>query len=128
MAIIIAKDGDKSVATIGARNALTSRFEGMQVTVLDAIADVQVGGGRAGYIGSVALNDWLLTWKSTLDNLSPVGCASRTLSNDKGGINQISCFAPHASYRSRGHYRSPEKGARCAPYETTKLYQAAPLC
>lgn len=67
--ILIANDGDKTVATIGARNALERRFDGMQVIVLDAIADVNVGGGRAGYIWSEALNDWLLTWKSNNKDL-----------------------------------------------------------
>lgn len=67
--ILIANDGDKTVATIGARNALERRFDGMQVTVLDAIADVNVGGGRAGYIWSETFNEWLLTWKSSNKDL-----------------------------------------------------------
>lgn len=67
--ILIANNGDKTVATIDARNALERRFNGMRVTVLDAISDTNVGGGRAGYIWSAALNDWQLMWKSSNKDL-----------------------------------------------------------
>jgi hypothetical protein len=70
MAILIANDGDKIVATIAERNAITKKFDGMKVTVNDAIADVLVGGGQAGYEWSENQNKWLLTFKTTTDNLT----------------------------------------------------------
>lgn len=70
MAIIISNDGDKVVGTIADRNAITRKFDGMKVTVNDAIADVLVGGGQAGYEWSENQNRWLLTFKTTTDNLT----------------------------------------------------------
>jgi hypothetical protein len=70
MAILITNDGDKVVATIAERNAITKKFDGMKVTVNDAIADVLVGGGQAGYEWSESQNKWLLTFKTTTDNLT----------------------------------------------------------
>lgn len=70
MAILIANDGDKVVATMGARDAISKKFNGMEVTVLDAIADVAVGTGAAGYKWVEAQNKWVLTWKTTKDNLA----------------------------------------------------------
>lgn len=49
MAIIIANDGDKIVQTIAERNAIAKKFPGLQVTVIDAIADPQTNGGYAKY-------------------------------------------------------------------------------
>jgi len=49
MAIVIANDGDKIVQTIADRNAITKKFPGLQVTVIDAIADPQTNGGFAKY-------------------------------------------------------------------------------
>lgn len=69
MAILIANDGDQTVVTIGARNALNRKFDGMNVTVLDAIADVSVGGGEAGYVWRASTSSWVLTWKENKDNL-----------------------------------------------------------
>lgn len=69
MAILIANDGDKIVANISARDALPHMFDGMHVTVLDTIADANVGGGEAGYIWRAATLNWILTWKENKDGL-----------------------------------------------------------
>jgi hypothetical protein len=69
VAILIANDGDKIVANIGARDALPHVFDGMHVTVLDAIADATVGSGEAGYIWRSATSRWILTWKENKDGL-----------------------------------------------------------
>jgi hypothetical protein len=64
---IIANDGDKIVNTIAQRDAISSKFDGMEVTVIDSISDVLTGGGRACYkwLGGV----WQLMWKDNKDNL-----------------------------------------------------------
>lgn len=69
MAIIVSNTGNKTVPTIADRNALTSVFNGMQVTVVDAIADALVGIGSAAYQWSGALNKWVLMWKTSKDEL-----------------------------------------------------------
>ena len=69
MAILIANNGDKVVATIGARDALFKKFNGMEVTVLDAIADVAAGAGAAGYKWLAGQSKWQLIWKTSKDNL-----------------------------------------------------------
>lgn len=62
MAIIITNAGFKTVATIAERNAITKVFDGMQVTVVDAIADINVGMGEAGYQWSAAQAKWVLIY------------------------------------------------------------------
>ena len=69
MAIIITNDGDKEVGTIAERNAIVNKFDGMQVTVLDTISDIYVGGGAAGYEWSGTKAKWILTWKENKDDL-----------------------------------------------------------
>lgn len=69
MAILIANDGDKTVNTIAERDAIEKKFNGMQVTVVDAIADILVGMGTAGYIWSSSKNRWQLFWKESKDDL-----------------------------------------------------------
>ena len=70
MAILITNDGDKIVSNIAARNALTKKFDGMVVTVEDAIADITVGGGQATYQWNATQSRWMLTWKENVDNLT----------------------------------------------------------
>jgi hypothetical protein len=70
MAILITNDGDKTVNTIADRNAIIKRFDGMQVTVLDSIADILTGGGEAGYQWNETHSRWMLIWKSTPDTLT----------------------------------------------------------
>jgi hypothetical protein len=70
MAILIANDGDVIVANIAARNAITTKFNGMQVRVEDAIADTRVGEGSAKYEWDATLSRWLLTWKETRDDVT----------------------------------------------------------
>lgn len=70
MAIIISYVGNKTVNTLADRNAIERRFDGMQITVLDAIADIKVGIGEAGYQWSEALQKWLLIWKTSKDELT----------------------------------------------------------
>lgn len=70
MGAYIYNDGDKNVATIADRNAIAVKFDGMQVTVVDSIADVLTGGGPAKYQWNATLERWLLIWKETVDNLT----------------------------------------------------------
>lgn len=69
MAILITNDGDKTVNTIADRDAITQRFEGMKVTVLDSIADILTGGGESCYQWNSAQSKWMLIWKTSKDNL-----------------------------------------------------------
>ena len=69
MAILIANDGDKIVNTIAERDAIIKKFDGMEVTVKDAIADLMVGGGRAGYQWDTVAQVWKLVWKHNKDDL-----------------------------------------------------------
>ena len=69
MAIIIANDGDRVVATIADRNAIAKKFDGMQVTVQDAIADVIAGEGEALYQWSASKSKWILIGKENIDSL-----------------------------------------------------------
>ena len=69
MAIIVSNTGNKTVATIADRNLLFHVFDGMQVTVTDAISDVLVGIGAACYHWSGALDKWVLMWKTSKDEL-----------------------------------------------------------
>ena len=69
MAILIMNDGDKIVNTIADRDSITKKFDGMQVTVKDAIADINVGEGEALYQWSADKNRWILIGKDSKDNL-----------------------------------------------------------
>lgn len=69
MAAYIFNDGDRIVANVDARNALP-KFDGMKVTVNDAIADTLTGGGMATYQWSNTANRWLLLWKDNKDNVN----------------------------------------------------------
>lgn len=82
MAIIITNDGDKVVDTIADRNALTKKFDGMQVTVKDATADIEVGGGMAVYQWFADETRWSLV---SSDNKASVNFAteSKTISGGK---------------------------------------------
>jgi len=70
MGAYIYNDGDRTVATIADRNAISVKFEGMIVTVNDSIADVLTGGGVAKYQWNSTAERWLLIWKETVDNLT----------------------------------------------------------
>lgn len=70
MAIIITNDGDKIVGTIADRDAITRKFDGMNVRVEDSIADVNTGGGEAVYQWNETQSRWMLTWKENKDNLT----------------------------------------------------------
>lgn len=69
MAIIISNDGNKDVANIAARDALTYKFPGMEVFVLDTVADPLTGGGSACYKWNAITNKWMLMWKNSKDSL-----------------------------------------------------------
>jgi hypothetical protein len=62
MAIVTKDDGDLTVSNLTERDALLKKFDGMQVTVLDAQEDSLLSGGAALYQYSTALNSWLLLW------------------------------------------------------------------
>lgn len=75
MAIILYQNADKTVADIAERNALTYKINNMVVTVLDAIADPDVGAtGIATYRYNEEINagagGWILISKSTSDTMS----------------------------------------------------------
>lgn len=70
MAIIIANDGDKVVATIADRNALVKRFDGMQVVVKDATGDALLGSGSAGYVWDSTAAKWNLMWADAMPAMS----------------------------------------------------------
>jgi hypothetical protein len=71
MAILITNDGDKIVNTIADRNAITRKFDGMQVTVRNALSDPMVGSvSEAIYVWNATQSRWMLTWKENVDNLT----------------------------------------------------------
>lgn len=82
MAILITNDGDKVVNTIADRDAITQRFDGMNVTVRDSIADVLTGGGEAGYQWNDKFSRWMLIWKTSKDNLNFTN-EEKTITNGK---------------------------------------------
>jgi hypothetical protein len=47
MAIIITNDGDRIVADLAARDAITTPFDGMRITVADSTGDIFTQGGKA---------------------------------------------------------------------------------
>jgi hypothetical protein len=61
---------DKTVQTIADRNALGKRIDGMTVVVLDAIADVDAGSGKAIYRWDNSDSTWILVSKSTNETIS----------------------------------------------------------
>jgi hypothetical protein len=69
MAITIFNDGDITVATIAERNTIPRKFEGMQVTVLDATADATLGSGRACYQWDSTNSSWGLVWSDAYNTL-----------------------------------------------------------
>jgi hypothetical protein len=69
MAITIFNDGDITVATIAERNTIPKKFEGMQVTVLDATADATLGSGRACYQWDSTNSSWGLVWSDAYSTL-----------------------------------------------------------
>lgn len=70
MTIYVANDGSKIVDTIGERNSIVRKFDGMKVTVRNAIADIMVGGAHeAGYRWDSATSDWILTYKDSVDSI-----------------------------------------------------------
>lgn len=69
MAIIITNDGDRIVATLAARDLITTPFDGMRITVADSTGDVFTQGGKATYQWMASTSDWLLVWKENIDGL-----------------------------------------------------------
>ena len=65
MAIVVKNDGDLVVANIAQRNDLPKRYNGMQVTVLDATDDPILESGKAMYQWSTASSDWDLIWSES---------------------------------------------------------------
>jgi hypothetical protein len=70
MAIVLYKNADRTVDTIGDRNSIDKKIDNMVVTVLDAISDPDAGSGVATYRWSEQLNKWLLISKSTVETMS----------------------------------------------------------
>lgn len=69
MAIIITNDGDRIVPDLAARDAYTSPFDGMRITVADSTGDVFTQGGKATYQWNASTSNWLLVWKENKDSL-----------------------------------------------------------
>ncbi len=67
MAITRYSNFDKTVNTIIDRNNIVNKVPGMTVVVLDAIADVNVGTGKAIYRWDETDNSWILVSKGTTD-------------------------------------------------------------
>jgi hypothetical protein len=82
MAILITNDGDKVVDTIAQRDLIVNKFDGMNVVVRDSIADVRTGGGEAQYTWNKQTNQWMLTWKTSVDNLN-FTTETKTIANGK---------------------------------------------
>lgn len=80
MAIIITNDGDRIVADLAARDAITSPFDGMRITVADSTGDIFTQGGKATYQWMAATSTWLLVWKENKDSLEFV-TESLTIAN-----------------------------------------------
>jgi hypothetical protein len=80
MAIIITNDGDRIVADLTARDAITSPFDGMRITVADSTGDIFTQGGKATYQWLAATSTWLLVWKENKDSLEFV-TESLTIAN-----------------------------------------------
>jgi hypothetical protein len=86
MAIIISNDGDRVVATLAARDLITTPFDGMRITVLDTTGDLFTQGGKATYQWMArvapATSEWLLVWKENIDGLEFV-TESKTIAGGK---------------------------------------------
>lgn len=106
MGILKKADGDLTVATIAVRDALTPKFDGMQVMVLDASAIAQLGSGRALFQWSTAANDWLLLWAEAFPILQTMTLVSdhesrlNALESGGGGVQGVSAFLSVAQVNS----------------------------
>lgn len=69
MAIIITNDGDRIVSDLTARDAITTPFDGMKITVANSTGDTFTNGGKATYQWNAATSTWLLVWKEDKDTL-----------------------------------------------------------
>lgn len=88
MAITIFNDGDITVATIAERNTIPKKFEGMQVTVLDATADATLGSGRACYQWDSTNSSWGLVWSDAYSTLQ-FSTESKVISNGQVTADNI---------------------------------------
>lgn len=88
MAIIITNDGDRIVQDLTARDAYTSPFDGMKITVADSTGDVFTNGGKASYQWNAATSTWLLIWKENKDSLEFV-TESHTIAGGKVTASNI---------------------------------------
>ena len=70
MAITRYSNFDKTVNTIIDRNNIVNKVPGMTVVVLDAIADVNVGTGKAIYRWDGTDNSWILVSKGSSDTMN----------------------------------------------------------
>ena len=70
MAITRHSNFDKTVQTILDRNNIPNKVDGMMVVVLDAIADVDAGNGKAIYRYDASESVWILVSKTTGETLN----------------------------------------------------------
>ena len=70
MAITRYSNFDKTVNTIIDRNNIVNKVPGMTVVVLDAIADINVGTGKAIYRWDGTDNSWILVSKGSSDTMN----------------------------------------------------------
>ena len=61
---------DKTVNTIVERNNIVNKVDGMTVIVLDAIADIEAGAGKALYRWDANDSTWILINKANTDSIS----------------------------------------------------------
>ena len=70
MAITRYSNFDKTVNTIIDRNNIANKVDGMTVIVLDAIADTNVGSGKAVYRWDSSDNTWILISKTSTETMN----------------------------------------------------------
>lgn len=83
MAIISYPSVDKTVNTIGDRNAIQNKVDNMLVTVLDSIDDQNAGAGVAVYRYSETLDQWILI---STENVNSLNFATEELTITNGGV------------------------------------------
>ncbi len=88
MAITRYSNFDKTVNTIIDRNNIVNKVPGMTVVVLDAIADVNVGIGKAIYRWDGTDNSWILVSKGSSDTMNFI-TEERVITNSEINLSFI---------------------------------------
>lgn len=88
MAITRYSNFDKTVNTIIDRNNILNKVNGMTVVVLDAIADINVGTGKAVYRWDSSDESWILISKGTTDTMNFI-TEEGTITNSEINLSYI---------------------------------------